>query len=246
MYLIIDAGNTSIKFGYYSNDKLIKLLISDKNKINSVKFPKFKEDITHIYIGTVVPSLNKTIINKLAKTYKVKPIVIENTMFKKHFNLAKFDLKEVGSDILSFALYLKLTYKKAIGICFGTATFTVCVNDKNVLGVTIVPSVYSLLESLNTSTELTKANSIKESMFNYFNFGTDTPTALASGANHMTKGFIDEVISYANKKYGITKCAITGGKSNLMKFLKTKEYTKKIAVVNELILQGYYLLVKSL
>lgn len=189
---------------------------------------------------------NNKLLSRLSKFYKVKPVILQNEWFLKHLNIGKISINEIGADILALALYIKTNFKSGVGICFGTATFAVSVSNKKVHGVMITPSVYSMLDSLNKSTELTTAKAISKSMYNYFEFGDDTPKALASGANHLTKGFIDSIIAYANSKYKIRNICVCGGKARLLSFLNSKEYTKKITIKIDAILDGYYLLAKSL
>lgn len=248
MNLIVDAGNTNIKIGYFKNNKLTKIVKFPKEEILKAKLPTIKEKASSIYIGSVIPSFNNKIIDKLYKTYKVKAKLIENKMFLKHFDLSKFDLNEIGTDILGLALYIKQEHKKCCAISFGTATFSIAVDNKKLYGVMIAPSFSSAFDTLNSSTELTRTNKFdsKKNLYNWFDYGHDTPTALAAGANHLAKGFVDSLICFTSKKYKINKFCVCGGKSKNLMFLKQKEYAKKIAVLDEPTLTGYYFLTKSL
>lgn len=248
MNLIIDAGNTNIKIGYFENNKIIKIIRFEKEKISTTKLPLIKEKIYSIYIGSVIPSFNNKIINKLKTTYKVTPKLINNENFLKHFDLSKFNVNEIGTDILGLAMYIKTVYKKACAISFGTATFSIAVDNKELHGVMIAPSFSSAFDTLNTSTELTRTNKFeaKTNLYGWFDYGFNTPTALAAGANHLAKGFVDSLIEFTSKKYNINKYCVCGGKCKTLTFLKQKKYTKKIAVLEEPILTGYYFLTKDL
>lgn len=169
-------------------------------------------------------------------------------MFTKHFDLKKFDLNEIGTDILGLALYLKVNYKKAMAISFGTAIFSVAVNNKQIYGVMIAPDFLSALDDLNKLTELTRTNDFNQNkkLHNWFKFGNNTPKALAAGINHLSKGFIDNMYDYAKKEIKVNKLYVCGGRSKEIYFLNSKEYSKKIITLSDPIIEGYYYLVKSL
>ncbi|MDE6476716.1 MAG: type III pantothenate kinase [Mycoplasmoidaceae bacterium] len=247
MNLIVDAGNTNIKIGYFKNNKIVKIIRFEKEKISNIKLPSINERISSIYVGSVIPSFNNKIINKLHATYKVTPKLIKNQMFLEHFDLSKFNINEIGTDILGLAIYIKTVYKKACAISFGTATFSIAVDNKKLHGVMIAPSFSFAFDTLNTSTELTRTNEFdaKTNLYSWFDYGFNTPTALAAGANHLAKGFVDSLIEFTSKKYNIKKYCVCGGKTKTLTFLKQKKYTKKIAVLEEPILTGYYFLTKD-
>ncbi len=248
MKLIIDAGNTNIKIGYYQKNKQINFVNFPKENIDKISLPKVNEKISLVAIGSVIPSFNERISKKIYKIYKIKPIIISNKMFTKHFDLKKFDLNEIGTDILGLALYLKVNYKKAMAISFGTAIFSVAVNNKQIYGVMIAPDFLSALDDLNKLTELTRTNDFNQNkkLHNWFKFGNNTPKALAAGINHLSKGFIDNMYDYAKKEIKVNKLYVCGGRSKEIYFLNSKEYSKKIITLSDPIIEGYYYLVKSL
>ncbi len=248
MKLIIDAGNTNIKIGYYKNNVQINFVNFPKENIEKVSLPKINEKVSFVAIGSVIPSFNRIISKKIFKEYKIKPIIISNKMFSKHFNLKKFNLNEIGTDILGLALYLKNNHKKAMAISFGTATFSVAVNNRQIYGVIIAPAFLSAFDNLNKLTELTRTNNfnVNKKLHNQFKFGNNTAEALAAGINHLSKGFIDNMYDYAKNEIKLNKLYICGGKSKEMHFLNSKEYSKKIITLSDPVIQGYYYLIKSL
>ncbi|MDR0985895.1 MAG: type III pantothenate kinase [Mycoplasmataceae bacterium] len=233
MVLILDIGNTTTKFGVFYKNKLVKSIITPTKKN---RIPKIV-GIDSIYIGSVVTSINKKISSQLFKQYKLKPKLIRSKDFKNQFNLSKFNINEIGLDILALAMYIKSLNKKALGICFGTATFAIAINNKNIYGVSIAPSIEFGLKHLGNLTELTKTNNVCHKYL--LSFGNSTKTALTSGGSHMARGYILSCLDYCKNKYDINHCYITGGKSDAIIGLPNN-----ISHIDNAILKGYYLVAR--
>ena len=244
MTLIIDAGNTNIKLGYFDKNKLLDLVIIPKVNLSAqIKLKKCL--VSECYIGTVVPSTNAKLTKIIKNNYKLTPIFLKQKDFCKHFNLNRFNLNEIGIDILGFSLFLQKKYKKILGISFGTATFAVLVDNKNIQGVIIAPSIETSIKQLN-KTELTKTSGFyqNKNLYNYLDFGTNTTNAIASGTNHLTQGLVRNILWYVNEKYHLNKCCITGGKANYLSFLKN--FKKNTVYKDNCVLWGYKFLIDDL
>jgi type III pantothenate kinase len=230
MILIVDVGNTNIKFAIFDGDKLLEVYsFPTHDQINLSKISSNHSKIDKAYIGSVVPSVNKKIIDKIYRTYKVNATLIRQKDFTTQFNLNKFNLNEIGMDILALCQFIKIKHKSGVGICFGTATFAVCVKNKTFYGAMIAPSIETSVKHLHDRTELIKPQSIAKLNRS---LGFDTQTALQSGAFHMADGFVDNVLCFALQKYGIKKAYITGGKLKEIKILNKKN----VHFVNEAII----------
>jgi len=251
MKLVIDIGNTSIKLGVFDDQKqLIKIEKYSTKKIEN-NFLKKSEIINYAFdeikIGSVVPSKNQLVINELKKFFSIEPYLIKNSDFTQFFNLKKFNLSEVGTDILSGALYLKNNFHSGLLITFGTATVATIVDDQEILGVAIAPAIDDGLLSLNHSTELTKTdlffkNNHYSKSFD-LNFGFNTETALLAGATHVTYGFINSTIEYAKQRLAkLEHVIISGGKAEL---INKKDLKHSIQIEQEITLKGYSLINKK-
>jgi type III pantothenate kinase len=238
--LIVDVGNTNIKFGFFQNDKLIHVYIMPTEKYSYRNLQQLLKNklCQAIYVGSVVHELTTRLLHDLKSITTINAKLIKPSDFKLIFDLSKFNANEIGTDILALALITKHLQKKAIAICFGTATFAVLVNNNQLIGVSIAPSIELGIKQLSTTTSLIKKVNTE---IGDLDLGTNTPTSLQSGGSHMARGFIISILDYVNKHYHINKALITGGKTTYLKFIKHIPYT---TVLNHAILLGYYHLTK--
>ena len=243
--LIIDAGNTNLKASIYDENQ--REITNDEIRIKDISSSFFSKLIKgtkmdYCFIGSVVPSYNKKISNILKKDFHVEPVFLKNRCFSKVLDLRKFDLHEMGIDILAFAYYLQQTYKKALGICFGTVMFAIAVDKKILHGVIIAPYVESGIKHLANKAELISHKSKIQVNSSFVDFGLNTNDALTSGVNNFYAGFCSNlVLNYASK--GFKSLCVTGGNNDKIglheSFKKQcKEYRVKNAVLN-----GYKLFV---
>ena len=241
--LIIDAGNTNLKASIF--DIKQREITNDQIKtkdLNSTFFSKLIKGtkVDHCFIGSVVPSYNKKISSILKNDFNIESTFLKHKCFAQVLNLKKFDLHEIGIDILAFSYFLQQTYKKALGVCFGTVMFAVAVDNKNLKGVIIAPYVEQGIKNLANKAELIGHKSKMKVNSSFTNFGNTTDDALTSGVNNFYQGFCCNLV--LNNKDFKTLC-ITGGnneKIGLHPSLKNhcKEYR-----VNNAVLNGYKLFV---
>lgn len=245
MILIIDIGNTNFKCSVYKKDK--QLVIEDQIKTKEVN-EKFltvlvkNKQINNCYIGSVVPSINHKVEKLVKKVLKITPKFLTPKDFIHEFDLSRFDLNEIGVDIIGFALYLKNTYKQTIGICYGTVLFAIGVIKNKLLGVILVPYVERGIRKTVEKTEMIKFEHIDYDPL-YFEFGSNTHDALLSGINHVYEGLTTNICSYFQKKHGFNKLCITGG--NLIKIHLNDDYKNKFDIhqVHNAVIKGYLELV---
>ena len=235
MVLIIDNGNTFLKATIYTNNgKEVDFSeTKSKQKLDSF-FNKIKKHnkVKKCYICSVVPSSNKTLKDAIEKVFKIKPIFVQNNQFINAFDLSKFNINEVGTDILAFALYLQKTYKKSIGICYGTALFAIGVDNKKLLGAIILPHIDTGLKELSRKTEMINNEKID---FNHssLEFGHNTKEALTSGINHFYMGVTTNIVNYFHKFHKFNNLCLTGGNRLRLKlFDKSNEKIKVFDVSN--------------
>ncbi len=248
LIMIVDCGNSYLKVSLYTFPLQVLKSSTILNKNVSLSFFKNfigNNQISNCYIGTVAPSRNKQIVGYVKKVTKKTPIFLTNQMFEKCFDLSSLsNLNEVGIDILGFAYYLQQKYKKAIGICSGTATFVVGVNDKKFDGVIISPQIEIGYEKLIKKAELIDKNK-KYSAENrkMYDFGLNTQDAFSSGLNHIYSGFATSVMNYFNQTKGYKTLCITGGGKDKIKIQPNQVKKFKIDYVENGVSLGYSLLI---
>jgi type III pantothenate kinase len=209
MKLVIDIGNTNIKFGLFDKHQIKKMKIIPTKKYQVL--PDF-QNVETCCIGSVVLKLNTKIYDDIYHKYHIVSKIVTIQDFKKQFNLSRFKKQnEMGLDILAFALLIKSKYQSGIGISFGTATFAVAINDNIIHGVAIAPAFTDSLNQLSKKTALIKNANLGKICFS---LGNDTKSALSSGIAHVVNGFIQSITSYCQKQYGVDCVYITGGKSD--------------------------------
>lgn len=234
MVLIIDIGNTSLKAAVFSSNKkpLSFYCINGKDKINNLfKSIKSKYDIASCYICSVRPSMNKSVICATKLIFNIDAQIIKNQEFKNELDLSEFNINEIGTDILAYALFLKKKYKKCIGFCYGTAVFVIGVDNRRFYGAIISPVPSAGVGELIRKTELipTKYKAINAS--NFFEFGANTLESLISGLNHYHNGIVLSIVNYLGEKFNFKNVCLTGG--NAPKVQELKGINRKINFFND-------------
>ncbi len=218
--IVIDAGNTNIVFGFYSKNKLTKVIriktekkINKKNKVIK-NFFKFNEKLLSNFenkvciLSSVVPSINM-ILKKYFKKNNFQFYIINSK--KIPFNgKINYNKKQIGSDrIANYAFAYKKKIKNCIVIDFGTATTFDVIKNNVYLGGLIFPGIDLSIKTLVKNAELLETFKISKS--NQI-VGQDTSTSIQSGFYfgylHAINGMLKQVIK--EKKFK-PKIYITGG-----------------------------------
>lgn len=143
MYLCVDVGNTTIRFGFYKDETLQTKLVlnTDLNKSSDEYYYALdflcrqrgvKEfDVKDIIYSSVVPNINNAFIEALKKLFAdAKVFILDNNAP----HLLRMDIdnpKEVGSDLIADLVGAKKKYSAPlIVIDLGTATKLLLL-DKN-------------------------------------------------------------------------------------------------------------------
>jgi len=224
VYLLIDCGNSSLKFTIsngsyieevhsmdYSNLKVFKS--NFKSKINHIRLRNL---VTYVYIVSVnreIEPLIESILKSLLKGIKVK--FLKKRVFK-NFKSSYKKINTLGLDRFFNCLGGNYLYPKSnlIIIDMGTAT-TIDILEKNLShkGGLILPGAliahYSLI--MNTSM-INKKNILLDKKL----IGASTSECLSSGflngQSEMIKGIVREIKKTSQLKF---KVLITGGISNI-------------------------------
>jgi type III pantothenate kinase len=186
-YILLDIGNTNIKYAEVLDGTIVSSKITETNKYKDLE--KMVTKSKNVFISSVVPEINAYFENLNINSY-----------FVSHDNIANINVKipnpaELGADlIINASAANELTKSRNLIIDLGTA-LTFCHVDKNgnYLGCLIFPGNKIASESL----------SIKTSQLSYVEMnqydllvGTNTEEAIGAGLFkgyvHLINGFIDE------------------------------------------------------
>lgn len=251
MVLVIDVGNTNIKYGVYEKGELVasfrvattQTYTSDELGvvlINLLKQRNIKiENIEGIIISSVVPSLNYTMIHT-CKDYLKKDALLVGPGIKTGLNIRVDNPREVGADriVNCISAYKKYGESDSVKIVidFGTATtFNVVTENCEFTGGAISPGIKSSLESLVNSTaklpriELSSPGTA---------IGKNTITNMQAGVIYGFAGLVDFIVRKMKEelKGKKTKVIATGGFSEVI----SKEIESIDIVDKKLTLDGLY------
>ena len=162
MELIIDAGNTNIKYALIDQGKIVRThrFKSASDSAFAVERKVFLKDIDiksidGIIFSSVVPSLNERILDSF-RDIPVEPFII-NGHVKSHIKMSETIMDEMGADLMCVceAAY-QLNGKKAVmALSLGTASVLLVIGDDgSLLNSLIYPGLVSGSSSLFGNTEL--------------------------------------------------------------------------------------------
>lgn len=222
MFLAIDVGNSSLKFGVYEREKLLthfKIPIADAQipeNLHRVAVQKLNFSISAAAVSSVVPELNLIVQTFCENLFNVTPIFIDaNTEIG--FPVRYEPPEKLGADRFIAAFAAADKYAKPIIVCdFGTATTIDYVNaDGEFCGGIITPGISTLSDALYLKTsKLPRVEIIKPEKV----VGSSTVAAIQSGIFYgyigLVEGLLQRIIRETGEK---PKIAATGGFAFLIK-----------------------------
>lgn len=249
--IVINIGNTNIRFGLFNEDNCeISWIINTKPyRTQDELFVQFAnvyaaykiepKEIKKVIIGSVVPQMSYDISRAIQRIHGEKPVFVSRETLSE----VEPKSKQMGTDIYANLVAAHFLYpdRKKIIFDFGTALTASCISENGeTLGVIIAPGIITSLNSLIHDTaqlpeiELKKPNSV---------LGLDTASCMQSGMVYgylgMVEGFIDRINDEVKDDCFVIA---TGGVSHVYKPL-----TDKIHVADRLhTLKGLYYLGKNL
>lgn len=243
MILACDIGNTNIKTGLFSGDKLIEKKLYD----NAEFFKAYLHTIAgyNIAISSVVPELTKKVADA-SKSLKNTSLFIITKDAKFNLEILYNSPETLGVDRIcsaegAFSLYKSSedykTYNDKtyiLSIDFGTATTINIVSyPGKFTGGIIAPGITMMFESLNRKTA--QLPNISEKSYENF-IGRNTGSSIASGVINSSIGLVKNTIDYLKSEMKVEKLKIyvTGG--NAEKLLPYFDFDYKF--VPELVLLG--------
>ena len=213
MLLVIDVGNTNIKYGVYAGEELVASfrVTSEKKKtadeygailLNLLSSSNISvKDIHGVILSSVIPALNYTICHMCEFFLGVKPLVV-GPGIKTGLNIRVDNSREVGADRIVNSV---AAFKKYGGPCvvidFGTATTFNVITEKGALigGDSLVNGTAKLPDI-----ELEFPGKV---------VCTDTVTNMQAGLLYGFAGLVERIVSMIKAETGKseTKVIATGG-----------------------------------
>lgn len=239
MLLVIDVGNTNIKYGVWKDDVILaSFRVSSRISRTADEYGSVlvnllgnsgiqKTDIQGIIVSSVIPTLNYTICHMCEYFFGISPLMV-GPGIKTGINIKTENPKEVGADriVNSVAAYKKYG-GPVILIDFGTATtFNVIDKEGAFIGGVIAPGIKTSLEGLVHSTaqlpmiELVSPKKV---------IAKNTETNMQAGIIFGFSGLVDNIVGKIKKELGEddVKVVATGGLGEII----AKE-TRSISVVD--------------
>ncbi len=229
--LVVDIGNTSVSISVVSYGNILaKKLVGTDVKINefrkkfsySVSSLNKQEKLRHSVVCSVVPRIEKIVIEVLRKTLDQKPLIVGKDMKVPIKNCYKKP-KQVGQDRLVCGYAAKELYGcPVIVIDLGTAITIDAISKKGEYkGGIIIPGIRLSTQSLFKNTALLPDIAIERPRHV---IGQDTKESILSGIFYGYGSLLDGLIGLVSTKVkGKPRVILTGGYAKLMKgFIKKK------------------------
>ena len=218
--LIIDVGNTTIVFGFFNGEELVKKLItythsrSEKEKLTMLKnfVSENNLSVEKGMIFSVVPRANKP-LSKLIK--KVFGFSLPFFNWEEHEYKDKIPeiTDKIGGDLLADLIAAKTYYKSpALIFDLGTVTKLLSVNkEQKFVGASFIPGMNSALTMFSRRAAMlpdhTKLSRAKKDV------GLNTVECMQHGVYWSTVSYIEKQIELQGKATVI----LTGGNASFVK-----------------------------
>lgn len=222
--LVIDLGNTSVKYAVFAGDKYVcstKIVIEDKSfsKTKSTLQEMLSKsnlqgaDFEDAMLFSVVPDLNKTIQKFISSVFKLKTKVFDINEVKK---LPEGVPMETGSDLLADIYGGDHFYGCPVLIAdLGTVTKFIFMGEKKELvGCSFMPGMDASLKSMTKQTALLPKLRIEKPEHE---IGRNTIECMKSGVYYSTVASLKHFMEVAKKQYPKTQTVVTGGYSDVIK-----------------------------
>ena len=239
MLLVIDVGNTNIKYGVWKGDTMLaSFRVSSRISRTADEYGSVlvnlldnsgikKTDVDGIIVSSVIPTLNYTICHMCEYFFGLSPLMV-GPGIKTGLNIKVENPKEVGADriVNSVAAYKKYG-GSVIVIDFGTATtFNVVDGSGAFIGGVIAPGIKTSLAGLVSSTaQLPMIELVPPKKA----IAKNTETNMQAGIIFGFSGLVDNIVGKIKKELGdeTVKVIATGGLGEII----AKE-TKSIDLVD--------------
>jgi len=214
MNLIIDVGNSFVKFAVFQEDEIVYLnSVEDNLFINELEIILQKHTKIDKCIISSVGNLNEIALKQLK--HRIKVIVLNSETELPFRNLYKTP-KTLGVDRLALVsgAVKQFPGKNVLVIDAGTCiTYDFITKKKSYLGGAISPGIRMRYKSLNN---LTANLPLLETYLPEDVIGNTTESAIHSGIIFGVLSEIDGAISHYRQKYSDLTVILTGGDANFL------------------------------
>ena len=231
MNLIIDIGNTLVKYAVFNNDQLVEILKTSEIETGKANTLIKEFDIKNVIISSVRKEMNWNLdVEVIHLSHKTSlPI-----------NLNYKTPETLGKDRIANIVAVSEEYpnKNAVVIDAGTCiTYDFINKNKEYLGGRISPGLEMRYKSLNEFTELLPKLSVSgESKF----IGDDTDSSILSGVEQGVLSEVDSLISVFRKENEDLIVVVTGGDT----FFFENALKNSIFADQNLVLKGLNIILK--
>ena len=214
MKLIIDVGNTYVKFAIFNNDDIIDKITCETSRFI---FGLRKTLSIHKHISkAIISSVGKLPKSKIATLRSLVDLIIVNSNLKYPFVNKYSTPKTLGADRLALvsAAVKKYPNTNTLVIDAGTCiTYDFITSKKDYLGGAISPGIrlrYKALNNLTANLPLLDTSKPKSIV------GDSTENSIHSGVIYGIINEIDGVVKEYSKKYKDLTVILTGGDSEFL------------------------------
>lgn len=173
MELIVNIGNTNLRFGlFYYNQCIVTWIIKNKPiKSKNEYFIEFKNmfenylvdknKIKKVIVGSVVPSVTIDICKVLRRVLNLNIILVDKNTFSK----VSHKSNQIGTDLYANAVAAHYNYKisNKIVVDFGTSLSFIAIDyNGKIKGVIIAPGIQTSLNALIENTSQLKNIQLKK------------------------------------------------------------------------------------
>ena len=246
MFLAVDIGNTSIKFGLFEGERLTSKFSVPTNRddtpdeLRLAVGDRLSASIERAIVCSVVPPVQAAVTSFLREATGVEPIFVDNS-FDFGLKINYEPLESLGTDRLVAAFAGVEKYGPPVIVCsLGTATTIDAVNkEREFLGGVIAPGMDAMAEALHLkaarlpNVEVTRPEDL---------LGNSTADSIRSGVYNGYFAMISGLIVMFKKRVGDdTRVIAIGGNAAL-----AAEECRPVDVVDpDLILRGLNLLSRA-
>ncbi len=250
MILCLDVGNTHIYGGVFSEEKIVlRFRYDTKQTHTSDQLGVFfrsvlrennisADQIKHIAIASVVPSIDYSLRAACIKYFKIEPFLLEAGV-KTGIKIKTDNPEKVGADLIAEAIAGIHRYpkKNLIIADFGTATTYIAITENHeFIGATFLPGFKTSMEALNLNTaSLPSVEIVKPEKI----IGRNTVQCIQAGLYYSQLASLKEITQKISEQCFSNQKPIiigTGGFSYLLE--EEKIFTE---LSPDIVLEGLYL-----
>ncbi|HEX9826973.1 MAG TPA: type III pantothenate kinase [Flavobacteriaceae bacterium] len=214
MNLIVDVGNSYVKFAVFQQGKLIHKITTELTHFNKT-YQSIKGDFSEIE-KTIISSVGKLEVSQVESIKKQGKVLVLDSEVKLPFKNLYKTPKTLGVDrmaLVSAAVH-QFPNENVLIIDMGTCiTYDFLTSENHYLGGAISPGIrlrYQSLHNLTANLPLLDSEMPKDII------GDSTSSAIHSGVVHGILKEIDGIIDEYQKKYQDLTVILTGGDTNFL------------------------------